>query len=128
MESGPKRGAKLRSGPSTGGSLILLLGRGPQPVLMLSHAVAVAPDIIAGFWNDLFLAGLEGAHLRRIRFDLSDPSRITDDERLLDGQFGRLRDVVAGPDGGLYVATSNRDGSGSRTTDDDRIIRLMPVR
>ena len=83
---------------------------------------------IPGFRNDLFLAGLDGAHLRRIRFDPSDPNRIIDDERLLDGQFGRLRDVVTGPDGSLYVATSNRDGHGTPTHGDDRIIRLMPVR
>ena len=83
---------------------------------------------IVGFRHDLFLAGLDGAHLRRIRFDPSDPSRIIDDERLLDGRFGRLRDVVTGPDGWLYVATSNRDGYGTPTHGDDRVIRLTPMR
>ena len=83
---------------------------------------------IPGFRHDLFLATLDGAHLRRIRFDPSDPNRIIDTERLLDGRFGRLSDVVTGPDGGLYVATSNRDGYGTPTPGDDRIIRLVPVR
>ena len=83
---------------------------------------------IPGFRHDLFLATLDGAHLRRIRFDPSDPNRIIDTERLLDGRFGRLRDVVTGPDGGLYVATSNRDGYGTPAPGDDRIIRLVPVR
>ena len=86
------------------------------------------PATITGFRNDLFIAALDGAHLRRIRFDPSDPSRIIGDERLLDGRFGRLRDVVTGPDGGLYVATGNRDGYGMPTEGDDRIIRLMPMR
>ena len=40
------------------------------------------------------------------------------------GSFGRLRDVIEGPDGALYVATSNRDGRGSPASNDDRILRL----
>ncbi len=82
---------------------------------------------IAGFRNDLFIATLSGTHLHRVRFDPADPSRIIGTERLLDDRFGRLRDVVIGPDGGLYVATSNRDGHGTTAPGDDRIIRLMSV-
>ena len=39
-------------------------------------------------------------------------------------QFGRLRDIVEGPDKALYLLTSNRDGRGTPAPDDDRIIRL----
>lgn len=39
---------------------------------------------------------------------------------------GGLRDAVVGPDGALYVATSNRDGRGSPALDDDRILRVVP--
>ena len=41
------------------------------------------------------------------------------------GVYGRLRDVVTGPDGALYVATSNRDGRGKVRTGDDRILRIV---
>jgi glucose/arabinose dehydrogenase len=41
-----------------------------------------------------------------------------------NGEFGRLRDVVAGPDGNLYVLTSNQDGRGRPVSGDDRMIRV----
>ena len=82
---------------------------------------------LAGFRNDLFVAALDGVHLLRVRFDPADPNRIVATERLLDGLFGRLRAVATGPDGGLYFATSNRDGHGVPALDDDRVIRLMPA-
>ena len=47
-------------------------------------------------------------------------------QRHLDGNFGRLRDVVVGPDNLLYILTSNRDGRGLPTADDDQIIRINP--
>jgi glucose/arabinose dehydrogenase len=69
------------------------------------------------FVNNLFVATLRGSHLLRLVVD--GPSRrVTAQERLLDGRFGRLRDVVSGPDGALYVLTSNGD---------DRILRLVPA-
>ena len=83
-----------------------------SPPAAPSGAAFYAGAAIPGFRHDLFLADLHGAHLLRIRFDPADPSRIVAAERLLAGLLGRLSDVVAGPDGALYVATGNRDGIG----------------
>jgi glucose/arabinose dehydrogenase len=44
-----------------------------------------------------------------------------------DGRYGRLRDVVVGPDRALYVVTSNRDGRGRPHEGDDRILRIVNV-
>ena len=42
------------------------------------------------------------------------------------GQFGRIRDVVLGPDNMIYITTSNRDGRGNPVSNDDRIIIINP--
>jgi glucose/arabinose dehydrogenase len=45
----------------------------------------------------------------------------------MEGRFGRLRDVLMGPDGFLYLCTSNRDGRNTPVAEDDRLIRIVPV-
>lgn len=83
-----------------------------------------APSGIAFLGGDLFVAGLRGQRLLRIT--LSPALSVIRVGALLDRTHGRLRDVVVGPDGALYVATSNRDGRGSPAPDDDRILRVRP--
>jgi len=78
------------------------------------------------FANNLFVATLRGTLLLRLRIDPS-ARRLIGQERLLEGQFGRIRDVVTGPDGYVYFCTNNRDGRGDPTSDDDRIARLVPA-
>ncbi len=63
--------------------------------------------------HSLFLASLVGRHLRRIE---TDGDRVVHQEVLFSEQ-GRVRDVVTGPDGLLYVALNNPG----------RIARLVPV-
>jgi aldose sugar dehydrogenase len=79
---------------------------------------------LPSFVNNLFVATLRGSHLLRITIDAR---RIITQERLLDGTFGRLRDVVTGPDGYLYFCTNNRDGRGSPMAGDDRVLRIVPA-
>jgi len=79
------------------------------------------------FANNLFVATLRGTHLLRLTLNATSPQQVAAEERLLEGTFGRLRDVVSGPDGLLYVATNNRDGRGSPAATDDRILRLVPA-
>jgi len=82
-----------------------------------------APSGIAFLGGDLFVAGLRGQRLLRVSL-APDLSRVVRVATLLSGTHGRLRDVVVGPDGVLYVTTSNRDGRGWPRPDDDRIVRV----
>jgi glucose/arabinose dehydrogenase len=75
--------------------------------------------------GDLWLASLAGGQLWR--FTLTDDgAAVSDRQQLIAGEYGRLRALALGPDGALYVATSNRDGRGRPGSADDRILRLSP--
>ena len=88
-------------------------------------APAGAAFATSGPWaGSLLFTGLRGQILYRLVLDPNDPRKTEKFERYFYRQFGRLRDIVEGPDGNLYLLTSNRDGRGSPKDDDDRVIRL----
>ena len=104
------------------------------PILFFSPSIAPSGasfytgTAITGFRGNLFVGALAGQHLLRVRFEPNDPNRVAATERLLAGRFGRIRDVVTGPDGALYLCTSNRDGRNMPVASDDRIVRLSAAR
>ena len=73
-----------------------------------------------------FVATLRGSHLHMIDFDLKNNAVISH-EKLFQDEFGRLRDVQTGPDGFLYILTSNQDGRGTPKAGDDKILRIVPI-
>ena len=77
--------------------------------------------------GDLLVAALRGEQLRRVTID-PDGDQVTRDDTLYRGRYGRLRQVVEGPDGGIYLLTNNTDGRGSPRRGDDRIVRIVPPR
>ncbi|GIF10552.1 PQQ-dependent sugar dehydrogenase [Actinoplanes teichomyceticus] len=46
-------------------------------------------------------------------------------QELLTDEYGRLRALVAAPDGSLWVSTSNQEDAGEPDPEDDRLIRLV---
>jgi glucose/arabinose dehydrogenase len=85
-----------------------------------------AAFVTRGPWaGSLVFTGLRGQSLYRLVLDDANPGHYQNFETHFSGSFGRLRDVVEGPDGALYVATSNRDGRGSPGASDDRLLRLV---
>jgi glucose/arabinose dehydrogenase len=88
-------------------------------------APAGATFVAAGPWQaSLLFTGLRGQALYRLTLDPADPRKVVSLEPLLKNAYGRLRDVAQGPDGALYVLTSNGDGRGSLPPDGDRVLRL----
>jgi len=81
-------------------------------------------DVIPKWNGNFFFTSLGARHLQRVILDPCD--RVGAIEWLFAGPYGRLRDVVEGPDGYLYFTTSNRDGRGLPGIDDDRILRIVP--
>lgn len=71
--------------------------------------------------GSFLFATLRGAHLHRVVFG-PDGRSVLFEERLLENQYGRLRDVFELPTGQLLVLTSNRDGRGRTAPTDDRIL------
>jgi glucose/arabinose dehydrogenase len=75
-------------------------------------------------WSGDYLMGaLVGEQIRRLRFEGEE---VVLNEPLFKGELGRVRTVVEGPDGALYALTSNRDGRGTPTAEDDRVVRIVP--
>jgi len=90
-----------------------------------SGATALVGGAIPQWEGDVFLAGLRGRRLWRLR--LGPDGSLREREPLLQGEAGRLRTVTQAPDGSLWILTSNRDGRGNPADDDDRILRLGPA-
>ncbi len=72
--------------------------------------------------DSLLIACLRARMLVKVDFD--NDGNVTGYSTLLENRYGRLRDVVPHPDGGILVSTSNRDGRGDPRIGDDKIIRL----
>jgi len=76
--------------------------------------------------NKYFVATLRGSHLRMLDLNI-ESNQVVSSEPLFSELFGRLRDAVVGPDGNLYLLTSNRDGRGTPAENDDRILKIIPL-
>jgi glucose/arabinose dehydrogenase len=78
---------------------------------------------IAG--GTLYAAALRGERLWSVPLD---GGGVGQPRALLVGAYGRLRHVAMAADGSLWVLTSNREGRGDPSADDDRVLRFPRVR
>ena len=102
-----------------------------QKPLVNTGNVTWAPSGIAylsqGPWQgSLLVAALKAQEL--IQLPLNRNGReVKSINTWLDGEYGRLRDVIQTEDGTIYISTSNRDGRGGvPRSEDDKIIMLTP--
>ena len=100
-----------------------------SPLLEYTPACAPASGMFyrgsafPAFRNNFFFGCLRGERIIRVALD---GRRVISQESLLEGKYGRIREVVQGPDSAIYFSTSNRDGRGKPAAEDDRILRLVP--
>ncbi len=71
--------------------------------------------------NSLVLASLRASHLFNLEID---EGGVKSQKSILSG-VGRIRDVAVGPDGYLYLITSNTDGKGFPDASDDKLLRIV---
>ena len=87
-----------------------------DPVIGPSGLAFYTSDAAPAWKGSLFVTGLGPKHLARLTLD---GEKVVGEERLLTEVGERLRDVVVGPDGALYVTTDNDRG---------RVLRVAPKR
>lgn len=104
---------------------------------ILSWIPSVPPGDLIFHNGDLYLTALWSEALIRIRFqDRADPNRVTSVERWFNSRvwrdgvaseslYRRVRALTAGPDGAIYLGTSNRDGRLEPEPFDDRVLRIV---
>jgi len=73
------------------------------------------------FENKMIMATLRASNL--FTLDINEDG-IESQKSILSG-IGRLRDVNEGPDGNLYIITSNTDGKGFPDSSDDKLLRIV---
>jgi glucose/arabinose dehydrogenase len=102
-------------------------GKGDQPGMtnpQITWATDDAsPSGLAFLDGRLWLGALRGERLWRVDVNGEKASH---DKAFFVGKYGRMRTVVAAPDGNLWVTTSNRDGRGDPAEEDDRILLVRP--
>lgn len=97
-----------------------------QPVLHWTPSIAVCGidfyrgDRFPRWRHQLFVTGLASEQLHRLK--ISPDNEVVEEEIILR-EHGRLRHVISGPDGFLYVAVNHgRRGSGGSS-----MLRILPV-
>lgn len=93
------------------------------PIIQSGSSDTWAPSDAVYYGGSVFFTGLRGESLYEVNVknlrDVSIKAHFRE-------EFGRLRALKIGPDGYFYVTTSNQDGRGDPTLDDDKIIRVNP--
>ena len=73
------------------------------------------------FQTDMIMASMKPENLDRVKISNAG---IEYQKSILSG-LGRIRDVAEGPDGYLYIITSNTDGKAFPDRDDDKLVRII---
>ncbi|MDQ2634826.1 MAG: PQQ-dependent sugar dehydrogenase [Pseudomonadota bacterium] len=79
-----------------------------DPSIAPSGLASYQGDMFPEWKGDLIVGSLKFALVSRL--DRDDSGKILDEERMLEGEFGRIRDVNVAPDGSIWLLTDENDG------------------
>jgi glucose/arabinose dehydrogenase len=99
------------------------------PVIAPAGMTYYGSETVPEWKNTLLLTTLKGKSLR-ILFLSADGLSMDREEVLFENRYGRLRDVAVGPDGSIYLSTSNQDWNpqpGFPLLGDDKILKISPA-
>jgi glucose/arabinose dehydrogenase len=102
-------------------------GTGARAALTTLPKDSPVPGGCAVLAGRLWVTSLDGDELLDAAITGTGASaRIGTFGTVLKNTYGRLRTVVAAPDGALWLTTSNKDGHGKPVAADERVIRYVP--
>lgn len=96
-----------------------------SPACAPASALVYSGSVFPAFKGNFFFGCLKGERIIRV---VLNGRSVVSQEDLLKGAYGRIREMAQSPDGLIYFSTSNRDGRGSAAQEDDRIMRIVPVK
>lgn len=79
-----------------------------DPSIAPSGLASYQGDMFPEWKGDLIVGSLKFALVSRL--DRDDTGKIVGEERMLEGAFGRIRDINVAPDGSIWLLTDERDG------------------
>jgi len=85
------------------------------PSIAPSGMAFYSGDKFPNWVGDLFVGSLKFGLLVRLKVK---KNKVVHEERMLNASYGRIRDVIQGPDGYLYLLTDDKDGA---------LLRLKPT-
>lgn len=101
------------------------VGAAPDLPVIAFRSGQASPGGCAIEGYGLFVGELNGRRLDGVQMSTGGHLAATAKPTLTNA-YGRLRTVVAAPDGALWITTSNRDGHGRPKADDDKVLRILP--
>jgi glucose/arabinose dehydrogenase len=117
VEKGKNYGWPTIQGPETAPGMV-------SPVLQSGATTTWAPSGMAYLNGSIYFSGLRGERLYKA--SITTQGEVSLFTEHFTEQFGRIRAVTVGPDGNLYLSTSNRDGRAEEKTGDDKILKVYP--
>ena len=101
-----------------------------SPIVQYTPAIApggilwYSGELFPQFQNTILIAGLIGEGVYWLTIDESNPSQFIE-TGMLEFEIGRVRTITQGVDGSIYLLTSNEDGRGDSTPEQDKIYQIV---